>query len=49
MDISLNIKKKPFKLSTHINEIEMEGKMSQNYNLGPSFYFMKCRSLSSKK
>ena len=27
----------------------MEGTMSQNYDLGPRFYFMKCRKLGLKK
>ena len=45
MDTSLNIASKPFKFSTYIHKIQMEGSLSQNFDLGPSFHFMKCRKL----
>ena len=59
MDTSLNIACKPFKFSTYIHKIWIEGSkfstyihkmwiegsMSQNFDLGPSFHFMKCRKL----
>ena len=38
-----------FKLLTSIHEISMEGSMSQNVDLGPSFDFMKCRNYIEKK
>ena len=49
MDISLPITYKSFKFSTCIHEIWMQGKVSQNFDLGPSFDFMKCRNLIIKK
>ena len=49
MDISLPITYKSFKFSTCIHEIWMQGSMSQNFDLGPSFDFMKCRNLNIKK
>ena len=49
MDISLNIPYKHFKFSTSIHKIQMEGSVSQNFDLGPNFHFMKCRSLYLKK
>ena len=50
MDISVTIPYIPFKLSNFncIHEIWMQGNLSQNYDLGPSFYFMKCRNLYCK-
>ena len=29
--------------------IHLEGTMSQNFDIGPSFYFMKCRKIIMKK
>ena len=49
MDISLPILYKSFKFSTCIHEIWMQGRVSQNFDLGPSFDFMKCRNLNIKK
>ena len=49
MDISLAISHKPFKFSACIHEIWMQGSVSQNFDLGPSFDFMKCRNLNIKK
>ena len=46
MDISLPISYKSFKFSTCIHEIWMQGSVSQNFDLGPSFDFMKCRNLN---
>ena len=45
MNISVNIADTPFKFETCILEIRMEGSVSQNSDLGPSFNFMKCRNL----
>ena len=41
MDISDNIVYRPFNFLTCIVEIQMEGSVSQNVDMGPSFYFMK--------
>ena len=49
MDISLPITYKSFKFSTCIHEIWMQGSVSQNFDIGPSFDFMKCRNLNIKK
>ena len=49
MDISLLITYKSFKFSTCIHEIWMQGSVSQNFDLGPSFDFTKCRNLNIKK
>ena len=49
MDISLLITYKSFKFSTCIHEIWMQGSVSQNSDLGPSFDFMKCRNLNIQK
>ena len=48
IDISLPISYKPFKFSTCIHEIWVQGRVSQNFDLGPSFDFMKCRNLNIK-
>ena len=42
MEISLTIPHKAFRFKTCIHEIQMEGSMFQNSELGPSFYSMKC-------
>ena len=47
MDISVNFSHRLFKFETCILEIQMERSVSQNFDLGPSFYFMKCRNLDS--
>ena len=49
MDISLPVSYKSFKFLTCIHEIWMQGKVSQNFDLGPSFDFMRCRNLNIKK
>ena len=46
--ISLPISYKPFKFSTCFHEIWVQGSVSQNFDLGPSFDFMKCRNLNIK-
>ena len=48
MDISLPIAYKQLKFSTSIYEIQMQGSVSQFFDLGPSFYFIKCRNLNIK-
>ena len=40
MDISVTIKDFELKFSMWYPNIPLEGSMSQNFNLGPSFYFM---------
>ena len=42
-DILLNILYTVFKIDMLILDAMMEGTMSQFFNLGPGFYFMKCR------
>ena len=49
MDISVNIAHTPFKSKTCFVEIQMEGSVSQNFHLGPSFDFNKCRDFEFKK
>ena len=49
MDISVNMAHTPLKFETCILEIQMEGRMSQNFDLGHSFNFMKCKNLDCKK
>ena len=48
-DISFNIPWKILKFEMLINEGNMEGSVSQNFDLGPSFCFIKSRKLSLKK
>ena len=48
MDISVAIPFKHSKFETSIHEIKMEGSVSQNFDLGFSFSFMKCRNLLIK-
>ena len=48
MDISVNITHTSFRFETCILEIQMEGSMSQNFDIGPSFHFMKSRKLFFK-
>ena len=45
MDISVNMAHTPFKFETFILEIQMEGSVSQNFDLGNSFHFINCRNL----
>ena len=42
-DIFLNKLHTVFKIDMLILDTIMEGTMSQNFDLGPRFYFMKCR------
>ena len=37
------------KIGMCVVDTHSEGTVSQNFYLGPSFYFMKCRKLSCKK
>ena len=39
---------KAFKSLTCFLDVQMEGSVSQNFDLGPSFDFMKCRNLLIK-
>ena len=45
MDISFNSQYKALKFETCIYGFQMEGSMSQNFDLGPSFLSTKCRNL----
>ena len=47
--MSVNFRLKPFKFYICFRGIQMEGIVSQNPDLEPSFHFMKCRSLHSLK
>ena len=49
MDISLIIKITGIKLAIHVAEIPLEGRMSQNFDIGLSFCFMLCRRLNFLK
>ena len=49
MDSSVDISHIHMKFDMCILEIQMKGSVSQNFDLGPSFNFMKCRKLSFKK
>ena len=49
MDISVNIAHTSFRFETCILEIQMQGIMSQHFDIGPSFHFMKSRKLYLKK
>ena len=48
-DISADIPYTPFKFLTCILKIEMQGSVSQNVDISPSFDFMKCRNSQRKK
>ena len=48
MDSSVDIAHIHMKFNMCILEIQMEGSVSQNFDLGHSFYFIKCRILSIK-
>ena len=48
-DISFNIPWKVLKFVIHIDEGQLEGNVSQNFYLGPSFYFMQSRKKGFKK
>ena len=49
MNISLIIRCRPFKFLLYIDKIYMQGSLSQTFDLGPSFHFIKCKSLYCKK
>ena len=49
MDISFPTEYKQFKFSTCIHEIQMQGTVSQIFDLGPSFDVIKCRNLNMTK
>ena len=44
-DFSVTIAHRSFKFETCILEIQMDGSVSQNFDMSPSFHFMKCRNL----
>ena len=44
MDISVAIAFSSSKFEMCIHEIHMEGSVSQNFEIGPSFYLRKCRN-----
>ena len=47
-DISVNITLRNTTYSVHTDEIQMEGTVSQIFEIGLSFDFMKCGKLFSK-
>ena len=49
MDISLVIKVTIIKIAIHVAEIHCEGRMSQNFDIGPSFYIILCRRVDFQK
>ena len=49
MDISLIMKITGIKLAIHVAEIRLEGRVSQNFDIGLSFCFMLCRRLNFLK
>ena len=49
MDISLVMKITGIKLAIHAAEIRLEGRVSQNFDIGLSFCFMLCRRLNFLK
>ena len=48
MDSSIDNAHMRMKFIMCILGIQMEGNVSQDFDLGPSFYFIKCRILSIK-
>ena len=46
MDISLIMKITGIKLAIHVAEIRLEGRVSQNFDIGLRFCFMLCRRLN---
>ena len=48
MDISLPSSYKPFAFSTCIHKTQMQGRVSQNVDLGPGVDFIKYRNLNIK-
>ena len=48
-DISVNKTLRNIEFGIPTDEIQMEGTMSQIFEIGLSFYFMKCRNLFLKK
>ena len=49
MDISLVIKVTIMIISIHVAEIHCEGRVSQNFDIGPRFYFILCRRVDFQK
>ena len=49
MDISLVIKVTIMKIAIHVAQIYCEGRVSQNFDIGPSFYFIICRNVDFQK
>ena len=49
MDISLIMKITGMKIVTHVAEIRLEGRVSQNFDIVLSFCFMLCRRVDFKK
>ena len=48
-DFSADIPHTPIIFKTYILEIRMQVGVSQSVDIGPSFYFMKCRNWHRKK
>ena len=49
MDISLVFKVTIMKIGIHVAEINCEGRVSQNFDISPSFYFILCRRVDFHK
>ena len=49
MDISLIMKITGMKIAIHVAETRLEGRVSQNFDLGLRFCFISCRRLYLKK
>ena len=49
MDISLVIKVTVMKIAIYVAEIHCKGRVSQNFVIGPSFYFILCRRVDFQK
>ena len=49
MNISLVIKVTIMKIAIHVAGIHYEGRVSQNFDIGPSFYFILCRRVDFQK
>ena len=49
MDISLVIKVTIMKIAIHVAEIDCKGRVSQNFDIGPSFYCILCRKVDFQK
>ena len=49
MNIAIVIKVTIMQIAIHVAEIHCEGRVSQNLDIGPSFYFILCRRVDFQK